>query len=162
VVSLRPPLRTGSMIKCIDCHNSNSTSGPGNRPLGPHGSIYVPLLIENYSTADFTTESPMAYALCYRCHERSSILGDQSFPLHRRHIVGARASCAICHDPHGISRTQGNSRNHSNLINFDISVVQPASGGLGPRIEYEDLGNNRGSCTLTCHGVTHVRFEYGP
>lgn len=162
VVSLRSPLRVGSVIKCTDCHNSDSSSGTGGEPTGPHGSIHVPLLRDNYSTSDFTTESAIAYALCYRCHERSSILGDEGFPLHSEHVVNSRASCAACHDSHGISRTQGNSRNHSNLINFDISVVRAASGGLGTRIEYEDLGPNRGSCTLTCHGVTHVRFEYGP
>ena len=71
-----------------------------------------------------------------------------------------RASCAACHDAHGISRAQGNSRNHSNLINFDRSVVTPAGSGIGVRAEFEDLGRYRGSCTLTCHGVVHVRFEY--
>jgi hypothetical protein len=75
--------------------------------------------------------------------------------------VRGRTPCSACHDAHGISRNQGNSRNHSNLINFDRSIVQPASGGLGARIEFEDLGTHRGSCTLTCHGVVHVRFEYG-
>ena len=134
---------------------------PGVGVNGPHGSIYAPLLIDNYSTRDFTTESARAYALCYRCHDRQSILSDQSFPLHSRHILRGRATCSACHDAHGISRTQGNSRNNSNLINFDRSIVQPASGGLGGRVEFEDLGPYRGSCTLTCHGVTHVRFQYG-
>jgi predicted CXXCH cytochrome family protein len=169
VVSLIPPWRVGSIVKCTDCHNSDQAGDSfptAGRPLsrfarGPHGSIYEPLLIDNYSTDDFTTESARAYALCYRCHDRRSILSDESFPLHRVHIMDARASCAACHDAHGISRTQGSSRNHSNLINFDLSVVEPASGGLGGRIEYEDLGQYRGSCTLTCHGLTHVRLEYG-
>jgi hypothetical protein len=40
-------------------------------------------------------------------------------------------------------------------------VVQPVSGGLGSRIEFEDLGRYRGSCTLSCHSVAHVNFEYG-
>ena len=50
---------------------------------------------------------------------------------------------------------------HSNLINFDLSIVQPASGGLRGRIEFVDQGPQRGSCTLTCHGVVHVNFGYG-
>jgi predicted CXXCH cytochrome family protein len=160
VVSLISPWRASSMMRCTDCHNSDQA---GNRltAQGPHGSIYAPLLIDNYTTSDYTTESPRAYALCYRCHDRNSILGDQSFPLHNRHIVRGRAPCSACHDAHGISRVQGNSTNHSNLINFDISIVTPASGGLGSRITYEDQGPRRGSCTLTCHGVTHVDFEYG-
>jgi len=161
VVSLISPWRVGSLTKCTDCHNSDAGSALSlNKRAGPHGSIYEPLLIANYSTRDFTSESTVAYALCYRCHDRASILNNESFPLHSRHVVNGRSPCSACHDAHGISRTQGNSSNHSNLINFDRSIVQPASGGLGARIEYEDRGSYRGSCTLTCHSVVHVRFEY--
>lgn len=162
VVSLIPPLRVGSQIRCTDCHNSDrAAGGAGAGAAGPHGSIYSPLLIDNYSTRDLTTESARAYALCYRCHDRESILGDESFPLHSMHVVRGRTPCSACHDAHGVSRRQASSRNGTNLINFDRSIVRAASGGLGARIEYEDLGPRRGSCTLTCHGVTHVRFEYG-
>lgn len=169
VVSLIPPWRVGATMQCTDCHNSDqagkglSVGGlkVGGGPSGPHGSIYAPILIDNYTRDDYTMESPRAYALCYRCHDRQSILNDQSFTLHNRHVVQGRAPCSACHDAHGISRAQGNSTNHSHLINFDRRIVQPASGGLAARIEYEDLGSNRGSCTLTCHNVTHVRFEYG-
>ena len=162
VVSLIPPLRVGAVIRCTSCHNSDlAGSGGTPAPSGPHGSIYSPILIDNYATADYTMESVRAYALCYRCHDRQSILNDRSFPLHRRHIVQARSPCSACHDAHGISRTQGTSRNHSNLINFDLSIVRPATGGLASRIEYEDTGPRQGNCTLTCHGVVHVRFEYG-
>jgi predicted CXXCH cytochrome family protein len=167
VVSLLSPWRADSMMRCTDCHNSDQANNGiggvavGGGLAGPHGSIFEPLLIDNYTTTDFTLETPRSYALCYRCHDRQSILGDQSFPLHNLHVVRARASCAACHDAHGISRAQGNSRNHSNLVNFDRSVVQPVSGGLGSRIEFEDLGRYRGSCTLSCHSVAHVNFEYG-
>lgn len=162
VVSLLSPLRTGSVIGCTDCHNSDqaASSSPFS-PAGPHGSNYAPLLIANYDTGEFVTESPQAYALCYRCHDRQSILGDRSFPLHSEHIVRDRASCAACHDAHGVSRTQGNATEHSNLINFDRRVVQAASGELGRRLGFVDRGRYAGSCTLVCHGVTHVNFEYG-
>jgi len=162
VVSLIPPMRTGAVMACTDCHNSDSAGrGALGAARGPHGSMYAPLLIDNYTTGEFVTESPQAYALCYRCHERQSILGDESFPLHSQHVVRGRAPCSACHDAHGISRTQGNANTHSNLINFDLSVVRPAAGGLGSRIQYNDAGTYRGSCTLTCHGVTHVNLEYG-
>lgn len=161
VVSLRSPWRVGAQMRCTDCHNSDMASDQiGGGRAGPHGSIYEPLLIANYQTRDFTTESSLAYALCYRCHDRESILGDRSFSLHSKHIVRDRTPCSACHDSHGISRTQGNTRNHSNLINFDRAIVQPVTGSIGEGIEYEDLGSNRGSCTLLCHGVTHVRFAY--
>jgi predicted CXXCH cytochrome family protein len=160
VVSLVPPWRVGSTMRCTDCHNSDQADN-SLTARGPHSSIYVPLLIANYTTRDFTPESSHAYALCYRCHNRDSILGDQSFPLHKQHIVRGRAPCAACHDPHGISRLQGNSTNHSNLINFDLLIVQPANGGLGSQITYEDRGPQRGTCTLTCHNVVHVNFQYG-
>lgn len=164
VTSLLPPWNTSSIIRCTDCHNSDQAAngGPASGPKGPHGSIYEPLLIANYSTRDYTLESAQSYALCYRCHDRQTVLNDDSFPLHRVHVVNGRAPCSACHDAHGISRLQGNATNNSHLINFDISIVEPASGGLGGRITYESLGPGAGSCTLTCHGVVHVNFEYGP
>jgi hypothetical protein len=162
VVSLISPMQVGSVIGCTDCHNSDNAAD-GAAPLqatGPHGSIYEPLLVRNYETDEFVTESPQAYALCYQCHSRENILADESFPLHSDHIVRGRSSCAACHDAHGISRTQGSARNHSNLINFDLNVVRPA-GAATSRVLFEDLGMYQGSCTLTCHGVVHVGLQYG-
>lgn len=161
VVSLMGPLRTGSMITCIDCHNSDEArSEGGGGPNGPHGSIYAPLLVANYTTADFTTESAQSYSLCYRCHDRNSILGNESFPLHQVHIVGARAPCSACHDAHGVSRGGSSGSDHTSLINFNLSIVQPADSAEGSVIRYEDTGRLKGNCTLTCHGVTHVHFPY--
>jgi predicted CXXCH cytochrome family protein len=159
--SLIPPLRPGSIITCTDCHNSdNARSMGGSGANGPHGSRFESLLVRNYETDDFTAESAQAYALCYGCHDRERILGNESFPSHRRHVVDIQAPCNVCHDPHGIYRGQGNSTNHSNLINFDLSVVMPADTPEGRRIVYEDTGTLSGSCTLTCHGFTHIGFPY--
>jgi hypothetical protein len=161
VVSLIPPLRVGSTINCIDCHNSdNSRFEGGTGANGPHGSLYEPLLVANYDTADFSTESATAYALCYKCHDRQSILNNESFPLHNLHIVTLNTPCSVCHDAHGIYRGQGNSTNHSSLINFDLSVVSAADSPTGRRLEYNDTGHFAGNCTLMCHGVTHVNFPY--
>ncbi|MDH5614659.1 MAG: hypothetical protein OEY35_06475, partial [Gammaproteobacteria bacterium] len=108
VPSLIAPLTINSTISCKDCHNSNnSPTAGGNGPEGPHGSSWKPLLIRQYETLDYTTESASNYALCYGCHDRNSILGNQSFPLHNWHIVTVKATCNTCHDPHGISDTQG-------------------------------------------------------
>ena len=153
-------LTTSSTIACSDCHNNNS--GPkagGVGPNGPHGSAFAPLLVRQYLTADPNTESATAYALCYNCHSRTSILGNQSFRDHNKHVVGERTACNICHDPHGISVTQGNTTNNSKLINFDRNVVQPVSGVTNtPR--FESTGTFSGRCYLSCHGKNHNPERY--
>jgi len=156
VPSLIFPLKETSIVYCTDCHSGNS-GAPDSGPRGPHGSIWPFLLEQPYSVADGTSESYQAYALCYKCHDRNVILGDGSFSEHRRHIVDDTATCSVCHDPHGISATQGNSTQNSHLINFDISIVQPDAQG---RLEFEDLGMNRGRCYLECHGTMHSPLEY--
>lgn len=153
VPSLLPPYTTASIITCVDCHNNDSLAGP----KGPHGSSHEHLLERAYTIADNTTESPLAYELCYKCHSRTSILGDQSFRLHNHHVAAQKAPCSACHDAHGISVTQGNAVNNSHLINFDLTIVQPDSLG---RLAYENLGTATGRCFLTCHGVPHEPRTY--
>ena len=148
VPSLIAPLTATSKIFCTDCHNNNDPAGP----KGPHGSTNNHLLAKNYATADNYTESATAYALCYACHSRASILGDQSFKEHKKHIVDKKTPCSACHDPHGISSTQGNFLNNSHLINFDVTIVLPDDQG---RLRFEDQGTFKGRCYLTCHGKNH-------
>ena len=158
VPSLVSPWRETSVMTCTDCHDSdNARSRGGSGPNGPHGSIYRPLLAERYSTGDYGTESADRYALCYRCHERSSILSNDSFPLHRLHIVTERTPCSVCHDPHGVPPSSSGG-DHSHLINFDTSVVRPSE--FSRRIEFEDTGQFRGSCTLRCHDFSHEDLTY--
>ncbi len=156
VISLKKPyvarkLRPGdiSVISCSDCHGSDNENGP----RGPHGSNYRGLLIDNYDIVDRRPESSYAYALCYRCHERSSILGNESFPFHSMHILGNRGrdlpgtSCFTCHDAHGSPGTQY-------LIRFNPDVV---AANLDGKREYKAQGiaTRHGSCALNCHGVEH-------
>ncbi|RMF94262.1 MAG: hypothetical protein D6736_00340 [Nitrospinota bacterium] len=158
VPSLIAPLTTTSVIKCTDCHNNNAGPGAGGAgPNGPHGSTFVPLLERQYVTTDNTRESSAVYALCYKCHSRNSILGDQSFKEHKKHIQGEKAPCNVCHDPHGISATQGNSINNSKLINFDTTVVSPSSSG---QLRFESQGRFKGACYLRCHGKNHDPKRY--
>jgi predicted CXXCH cytochrome family protein len=148
VPSLKQGYTTTDLIYCSDCHGNDDPDGP----RGPHGSRFDPILRANYRTIDRTTESPQAYAGCYRCHNRASILNNQSFPEHREHIVDQKTPCSVCHDPHGVAR-------NTHLINFDRLVVDPSeSTGRGP--EFVDLGRLRGTCTLKCHGVEHVDEGY--
>lgn len=154
VPSLLSPYTVNSIITCVDCHNSDTPQSGS----GPHGSVYEFLLERNYETRDMATESSNAYALCYKCHSRTSILNDDSFSEHRMHIVDKRTPCAVCHDPHGISAAQGTAVNNSHLINFDLSVVSPESGQSHPI--FEDSGRFAGSCTLVCHGESHRPESY--
>lgn len=153
VPSLRPPMTVASQIYCIDCHRSESGFGAE----GPHGSIHRYLLAGRYETSDFTPESGSSYELCYRCHSRNSILGNESFPAHREHLDN-EVPCSACHDPHGISASQGTRLNNSHLINFDVAIVQPDP-TTGRRV-FEDLGVYHGQCYLSCHGRPHSPAEY--
>jgi hypothetical protein len=153
VPSLKPPMTVATQIYCTDCHSSDS----GSTARGPHGSIYPHLLAYRYETSDFTQENSGSYELCYRCHSRNSILNDESFPAHAAHLEDG-IPCSACHDPHGISASQGTSVNNSHLINFDITIVQPDP-DTGRRT-FEDLGVFHGRCFLLCHGNKHSPAEY--
>ncbi len=158
VPSLIAPWTTASTVKCGDCHNNNSGPGAGGvGPKGPHGSTYPTLLERQYLKADNTPESAANYALCYKCHSRTSILSDNTFKEHTKHIIGERTPCNACHDPHGISSTQGNATNNSKLINFDTTINKPSSSG---QLKFVSNGTNKGSCYLTCHGKNHNPLSY--
>lgn len=156
VPSLLPGWTESSLVYCSDCHGTDSG---GTSADGVHGSNQSWILIHNYTTVDFSQESAQAYALCYSCHDRSSILSDESFSEHRMHIVEERTPCSACHDAHGISSLQGSTTNNSNLINFrtDIVFPHPSNG----RLEFVDTGINSGTCTLRCHGENHSNEDYG-
>ena len=145
VPSLIYPLSSTSVIKCTDCHNSDDARGP----KGPHGSIYRHILARNYSEND-GTENAFQYALCYGCHRRNSILGNESFSVHRLHIVSVGASCRTCHNSHG-------STQYSHLIDFENMSIRPSRSG---RLEFMDLGPKTGQCFLECHGRDHDPETY--
>jgi predicted CXXCH cytochrome family protein len=158
IVGLQAGYTASSMISCIDCHNNDQWRPSGTIPSGPHGSRWEPILAQEYETEDPFMESNASYALCYKCHNRSMLVsGTGRFP-HEKHVVEQRASCAVCHDPHGSQR-------NSHLINFmvltntGIPVVRPSSNG---RLEFDPAPGQpgHGSCYLTCHGVNHNPRKY--
>jgi predicted CXXCH cytochrome family protein len=159
VPSLLSPWSPTSFVYCTDCHASDNGPGAGGSgPAGPHGSRWPYLLERNYSTQSGTLESDAAYALCYKCHDRSSILNDRSFPGHDKHIRGSAAPCSICHDPHGVSPGLGVPGSGTHLINFDVSIVTPDP--VSGLLEFEDLGTNQSRCYLSCHGKDHSPLGY--
>jgi predicted CXXCH cytochrome family protein len=153
VPSLIAPLTVTSLIYCTDCHNNNQ--GPnagGTGPNGPHGSTFTPLLERRLEITDNQNESAAIYALCYKCHSRTSILSDAGFRYHNKHIVDEKSACTTCHDSHGVAGT-------SRLINFNTAyVTKSTSRGTGPT--FTTTGTGRGSCTLTCHGYDHNPETY--
>jgi len=167
VPSLLTPWTTASRMSCTDCHNNNAgpySTGTGTTPSGtgvngPHGSTNAVLLERQYTKTDNTTESAAAYALCYKCHNRTSILGTgtNSFKEHNKHIVSKKTPCNVCHDPHGISSTQGTVLSNSRLINFDTAVVTKSG---TQAIRWERVGTTGGRCYLTCHGKNHNPLTY--
>ena len=147
VPSLILPLTESSIIYCTDCHASDASSNAS----GPHGSIYPNILKMRYETAEYTVESELAYELCYSCHNRTVILDVGTLGAHN-HIDEKTTPCNTCHDPHGISSSQGDATNHSSLINFDTDIVTQNSVG---QLEFVDTGESSGYCLLTCHGKNH-------
>jgi predicted CXXCH cytochrome family protein len=165
VPSLIPPLTPASIIKCTDCHNNDDLDSTAK---GPHGSNYTPILERQYITTDGTSESSTVYALCYKCHDRDSILGDESFTRHQKHIAGVRSGsgggalntpCNVCHDPHGVLPNGGiyGPNSGAKLINFDLNVVTPNTSGL---LYYDSTGVYEGACYLSCHGKNHNPCSY--
>jgi predicted CXXCH cytochrome family protein len=108
--------------------------------------------VRNYQRDDLQPESPARYDLCYRCHDRNSILSDTSFPLHRKHVVEQRTPCAACHSAHGSDAPS--------LVELDQTIVKPNSKGIRA---FNSQGSGGGQCYLSCHGADHDPESYcGP
>lgn len=165
--NIEPSLMVTSRMTCSTCHADDDGS-----TNGPHGSVYAPILKERYETADRTSESFENYALCYRCHDRQSILSNESFRAsssattpagggHRGHLEDG-APCSACHDPHGVSEWGADpsapTGDHTHLVNFDRTIVSPRPGALAP--VFHDGGSFTGSCDLMCHGFDHDGTAY--
>lgn len=159
--SLKAPWTLTSIMTCTDCHDNDTGPNaptPGTGPSGPHGSNFKHLLAGRFDMDNSsTTESAAAYALCYKCHERTIVLSSASCREHNRHIVNERASCTMCHDAHGITSAQGTTTSNAHLINFDRRFVTPSSSGI---LRFDQTSAGRGRCYLTCHGKNHNPLTY--
>ena len=152
-VSLNMASNFSSAMKCSDCHTNDNKNGP----KGPHGSRHKYLLSGNYDTDIYNTESSYAYEFCYSCHDRLSILSNNSFPLHKEHVVGdplkniKGTSCFTCHSSHS-------SETYEHLIGFNQEAV--GADDNTKKISYQSNGTNSGECTLLCHGYSHTSAKY--
>lgn len=147
------PHAANRRLLCSDCHGSDDPDGP----RGPHGSRHEFLLRGNYDTGIYAEESPLAFELCYGCHDRESILSDESFPLHSLHIQGdplagtRGTSCFTCHASHG-------SPSDPSLVRFNSDAVAP--GGPLRQVQFLQMGERSGECSLSCHGHDHTPGVY--
>ena len=154
---------TGPRIFCSDCHNSDDNREfGGNGANGPHGSVNSHILERNYQFSqaltpgglvtntfpnpDLSTNGP--YAMCAKCHDLNLVLNNTSWAKHNSHVAQDGFSCSVCHTAHGIGANSPNVTGER-LVNFDVNVVASNSG--------LPISYNRGvgTCTLTCHQVTH-------
>lgn len=142
-----------SVIACSSCHGNDDPDGP----KGVHGSRNRFILRDNFDASDNISESSYTYALCYRCHNRTSILGNESFKYHSLHIQGkslsqSGTSCFTCHNSHG-------SVDAKYLLQFNKLVVSPNAKGF---LKFVEKGNAKfsGECYLNCHGVEHDPKSY--
>jgi hypothetical protein len=152
--SLDKNLNYESKIKCSDCHGSDERNP--NRSSGVHGSENDYLLVLPYTKKEEVMIPK--FDLCYKCHRKESILGNQSFPYHREHIEGVKSrnwrgtSCSTCHNVHGSTK-------YKFLIEFNPDYVQKDSSSN--KIEFLSEGIFKGSCYLKCHNVDHSPKRYG-
>jgi predicted CXXCH cytochrome family protein len=172
--SLISPWTATSTMKCSHCHSNDAGPNPvgpvaGTGPNGPHASINTPLLVKAYVNTEVGSTATNGgnpaynaanYALCFMCHSSTSILGNDagSFTEHSKHIgTGVQAPCSTCHDPHGVSSTQGSTLSNARLINFNSVAVKAAASGVAIRWEKTATG---GRCYLSCHGKVHNPITY--
>lgn len=149
VPSLIAPWTTASIVKCSDCHNNNAGPGAGGTgPKGPHGSTNPKLLERPYATGTPTTND-----ICYKCHSRSVVTGRA--PHNRSDHL--RYGCKACHDPHGISSTQGTAQYNSRLINLSTTDNTPVGTGTAARMYIDTVGKR---CYMNCHGESHNGESY--
>ncbi|HPR63299.1 MAG TPA: cytochrome c3 family protein [Thermoanaerobaculia bacterium] len=152
VPSLIEPMTEEYWINCSDCHNADDAG----LPRGVHASNYPAITIANYQIQDGFEESEDAYLLCYACHKRESILNNESFPYHSEHVVLEETTCFTCHDTHA-------SRTLPWLLTIEDGTrndrIFPDGSG---RKSYQQTGDRAGICYLTCHGVDHNGWVYGP
>jgi predicted CXXCH cytochrome family protein len=138
---------SGDRVTCSDCHGPD-----GDDPRrGLHGSRNPYLLRGAYQVRDGADDALASYEACYQCHDRASILADDSFAGHSQHVVAGNVSCYACHDSHG-------SAQHPGLIRFGKDArngaVLPSSSG---RLGYDPEAK---TCRLQRHGVDHDPLGY--
>jgi predicted CXXCH cytochrome family protein len=147
---------------------SGSTHG---QPLGDygcrhchdqHGSANDSLLTGAYATADYTPYAALSYQLCWTCHDEDGTIWQMNRfrNQHSRHVDTANTPCIVCHDvhsPYDAGETGLISFDFAVLSGYDIAYLAGYDGSSSFTI---DLVQNRGTCSIACHGRTHTNRFY--
>jgi len=89
-----PSLRSGLHVGGLDCTSCHDNPDPGGA-RGPHASPHVALLKASYGRErDMARLGERVNDLCLACHDRTSILANQSFAFHAQHLKGFTTSSA--------------------------------------------------------------------
>ena len=184
-------LSVNATVRCTDCHNSEAFSTSTGRvtpvagsPSGPHGSSNSPMLRANYRRAPgATTYSANNFALCYRCHSATVLLGatsgastnfddqingrDNLHDLHlRNRIDKTGAVCASCHfNIHSNQETSTTQYNINGVVSTTPPLGTPTRNvsfhpnirGIGGRARPEwwfNTATRERRCYLACHTET--------
>ncbi|MBL0311277.1 MAG: hypothetical protein IPP78_00915 [Holophagaceae bacterium] len=144
--SLRASTFSGK-LDCISCHDNPDPSGP----RGPHASRYPSLLKAPFGQeGDMGTRGKSVNDLCFTCHDQRSIEDNQSFPLHREHMVGFTASSQHQAGRAAARRDQGKMA-PANPMNSTNSPVPPPQGLRSVLAGMVRAGLGEPVACATCH-----------
>jgi predicted CXXCH cytochrome family protein len=125
-----PSLRTSAFkgrLDCTSCHDNPDPFGA----RGPHASPNVSILKAPFGREkDMSRLGDRVNDLCFLCHDKASILANQSFPFHGQHLSGFTSGGAIASRQGGLIEAQA---------------------ALGVR-SVRDLGPGRGGAYAAGHG----------
>lgn len=131
-----PSLRTSAFQGGLDCGSCHDNPDPAG-PRGPHVSPNTSLLKASFGREkDLARLGDRVNDLCFLCHDRQSIISNQSFPFHAQHLSGFTNSGS------------GSTRRRA-------SGFSEAAGVLGIRSP-KDFGPGRGGAYMPGYGEITV------
>lgn len=182
---------TGQQVRCLNCHGNYRLANPASPPapnarLAPHTSRNRSLLMNNYKSRTLNSKgtdfNAANFALCLQCHAVGPFADrsgdprpDTNFNKHGFHlghidgkgeggldinVPGAGQGNAVCAECHFRMHSTAfayhpNQQNNPRMVNFGPQATGPS--GTGSPVWD---GTNR-TCSLRCHGETHVNRPYG-
>ncbi len=144
-------------------HDSETGTDSCRQCHDQHGSSFPSMLRADYVVADQNGYAAADYGACWNCHDVNAIIfGTNQFEdLHKKHVKDERGPCIICHDVH-----RGFDPGEPGLIDMDYPIraggynISFLNGVDGSSSFWIEAGQNRGNCTIKCHGQNHTPKKY--